>query len=466
MSVVWRNVELTFEPLAAGPPQVGIGLPGGLWITDGQGRLDVDATLQGLSAAQPGPAVMAVLSSFDAARLSQRQRIEMLAIWERQASWVVASQQPVLAALGRGPAPDDETARFHDTRRPDEDWTREEVAAALHLSPCTAAERLRVAHALASRLPRTWTALAQGEITYRQAVAVADATQPLDADTAAAVERRVLGRAPQQTLGELRRSLRRAVSRADPAAADGAHLRAVTQRRVEKWALADGMAGLYFVLAADDVELAWTVLTGRAEAADCPSAPGIDARRADAFTGMMREALNNAGTPPGTALPRQHGRRPHIQVTVGVNTLLGLDEEPAELAGYGPITAATARRIATDGTWRRLLTDPASGALLDYGRTVYQPPADLAQFVIARDQTCRFPGCAMPARRCEIDHAIEFDSGGTTDRINCGTLCKRHHRAKHRAGWRLQRHPDGACTWTSPAGKTYDLPPPSYHPDG
>ncbi len=455
-----------FEAMLAEPPSIGVGLPGGLWVTDDEGRLDVDATLQGLATAQPGPAVMAVLACFEAARLSQRQRVEMLTIWERQASWVAASQQPVLAALDHGPAPDDETARFHDPSRPDEDWTREEVAAALHLSPCTAAERLRVAHALASRLPQTWAALAQGEITYRQAVAVADATQPLNVDTAAAVERQVLRRAPQQTLGELRRSLRRAVLRADPAAADGAHVRAVAQRRVEKWPLADGMAGLYFVLAADDVELAWTVLTGRAEACNSQSTPGIDARRADAFTGMMREAFNIAGGAPGTALPRQHRRRPHIQVTVGVNTLLGLDDEPGELAGYGPITAATARRIAADGTWRRLLTDPATGALLDYGRTVYHPPADLAEFVITRDQTCRFPGCAMPARRCEIDHAIEFDNGGTTDRTNCGMLCKRHHRAKHRAGWRLQRHPDGACSWISPASKTYDLPPPSYHPDG
>lgn len=455
-----------FEDMLVEPAGVGIGLPGGLWVTDDEGRLDVDVTLQGLAAAQPGPAVMAVVACFEAAQLSQQQRVELLAIWERQASWVAASQQPVLAALDSGPARDDETAHFSDPSRPDDDWTREEVAAALHLSPCTAAERLRVAHALASRVPQTWTALAQGEITYRQAVAVADATQPLDADTAAAVECQVLRRASHQTLGELRRSLRRAVLRADPAAAEGAHLRAVTQRRVEKWPLADGMAGLYFVLAADDVELAWTVLTGRAEAADCPSAPGIDARRADAFTGMMRGALNSAGTAPGHPLPRQHGRRPHIQVTVGVTSLLGLDDEPGELAGYGPITAATARRIAADGTWRRLLTDPATGALLDYGRAVYQPPADLAHFVIARDQTCRFPGCAVPARRCEIDHAIEFDKGGTTDRINCGMLCKRHHRAKHRAGWRLQRHPDGACSWTSPAGKAYDLPPPSYHPDG
>ena len=88
--------------------------------------------------------------------------------------------------------------------------------------------------------------------------------------------------------------------------------------------------------------------------------------------------------------------RPAIQVTVAASTLLGLDEQPGELAGHGPIPASVARRLAADptGTWRRLLTDPATNTLLDYGRTTYRPPKDLTDHVIARDQTCTFPGCA------------------------------------------------------------------------
>jgi hypothetical protein len=49
--------------------------------------------------------------------------------------------------------------------------------------------------------------------------------------------------------------------------------------------------------------------------------------------------------------------------------------EPAELAGYGPIPAAMAREIVA-ATWHRLLIDPASGALLDYGATTYRPSAE------------------------------------------------------------------------------------------
>ncbi|HET6919954.1 MAG TPA: hypothetical protein VFI46_10890, partial [Jiangellaceae bacterium] len=47
--------------------------------------------------------------------------------------------------------------------------------------------------------------------------------------------------------------------------------------------------------------------------------------------------------------------------------------------------------IAAAGTWRRLLTDPATGALLDHGTTRYTPPQDLIDHILARDGTCRFP---------------------------------------------------------------------------
>ncbi len=43
-----------------------------------------------------------------------------------------------------------------------------------------------------------------------------------------------------------------------------------------------------------------------------------------------------------------------------------------------PITAGMAREIAATATWRRLLFDPESGALLEHGRTTYTPPVALA----------------------------------------------------------------------------------------
>ena len=39
-----------------------------------------------------------------------------------------------------------------------------------------------------------------------------------------------------------------------------------------------------------------------------------------------------------------------VDVTVGAGTLLGLDDKPGYLAGYGPIHAEVARELAADGT--------------------------------------------------------------------------------------------------------------------
>jgi hypothetical protein len=162
-------------------------------------------------------------------------------------------------------------------------------------------------------------------------------------------------------------------------------------------------------------------------------------------------------------LPTQHGRRPAVQVSVALSTLLGLDEQPGDLAGYGPIPASIARHLAADptGTWRRLLTDE-HGRLLDYGRTTYRPPTDLSDFVIARDRTCQFPNCNRPAGSCELDHRRAWTQGGTTSADNIDALCSRHHHTKHDAAWRTHREPDGATTWTSPTGHHYRKPPDTY----
>ncbi len=149
-----------------------------------------------------------------------------------------------------------------------------------------------------------------------------------------------------------------------------------------------------------------------------------------------------------------------------MSTLLGLDDQAAELDGHGPIPAELARRIADDqsGTWRRLVTDDL-GRLIDYGRTTYRPPAELRDFVLARDASCRFPGCNRRARRCDLDHLVAWDEGGTTNGPNLHALCCRHHHLKHEAGWTVRRSEDGDTRWNSPSGHRYSTPPPHYPRD-
>ena len=140
-------------------------------------------------------------------------------------------------------------------------------------------------------------------------------------------------------------------------------------------------------------------------------------------------------------------------------TLIGADDQPAHLEGYGPIGAEVARRIAAHGVWRRLLTDPATGVVLDLGRRRYLPPPELAEHVIARDQTCRFPTCTRPAEGCDLDHSIPWEQGGTTSAGNLGAVHRGHHTDKTHHGWRLDQPEPGRYIWTAPTGHTYQVDP-------
>lgn len=152
------------------------------------------------------------------------------------------------------------------------------------------------------------------------------------------------------------------------------------------------------------------------------------------------------------------GGRSQVHVTMPLTSLIGLDDLPGELAGYGPIPAQLAREFAADATLRRLVTDPLSGTVLDVGTTMYRPPTGLAEFVKARDQHCRFPGCRRPGRQCDLDHGIRFPDGPTSCANLC-CLCRRHHRLKTKGGWLVKLDPDGTATWTSPTGRVYVTTP-------
>lgn len=81
----------------------------------------------------------------------------------------------------------------------------------------------------------------------------------------------------------------------------------------------------------------------------------------------------------------------------------------------------------------------------------YRPDVRLRAYVQGRDGTCRFPGCNVPARRCDIDHVIPFPPGPTTpDNLHC--LCRHHHNLKTERKVHPTLHPDGSVMWTFPSG--------------
>lgn len=426
-----------------------------------------------LATTPPGAQLATLVEIFDRSTLQDSGLVDYVVACDTLKSWLDASQLAAVAELtsrcsrlrGVGGGPDEVPAEV---------MAAAEIAPALRVSPASAAHRVAMADRL-QRLPGTRAALAGGQIDLAKARAVVVAVEPLDDVAAARVEARVLGRAGGQTLANLQACLRRAVIAVGPAAAQTRHEKARDERGVWREALPDGMGRLEFVGPIEQVEAAYqwvTAMAARAQQSDRERAREQRARgeapdpvrrldqcRADVMgdlglRGLAGELPVPAGAPP---LPTRQGRPPQIGVVVAATTLLGLDEEPGELVGVGPITAEVARRIAAVGTWRRLLTEPATGRLLELSTDSYHPPQEMIDFVLARDGTCHGLGCRLPADRCDLDHTREWPCGPTCPGNLCA-LCRSHHRIKTLTATSVEIDGDGGLRWTMPSGKRYHRP--------
>jgi hypothetical protein len=207
----------------------------------------------------------------------------------------------------------------------------------------------------------------------------------------------------------------------------------------------DGLAILTARLTSEQATVVMTTVNAAATAAKAAGTQPeftIGEHRADALV----SAVVGAQDAPAV--------RAHVDVVMDLPTLLALQDGPTYDLLADPEVAVTIRR---------LVTDPLTGHLLDYGRRTYEISQRLREFIIARDRTCRFPGCQRRADLSQIDHAIPWDDGGQTNPENLGALCVRHHQLKTFAGWQItDSKPDGSCVWISPEGRRYDHDPPPY----
>lgn len=78
----------------------------------------------------------------------------------------------------------------------------------------------------------------------------------------------------------------------------------------------------------------------------------------------------------------------------------------------------------------------------------YQIPESLRSFIMARDGSCRFPGCSVTARNCQIDHVVPFSQGGKTVDSNLQCLCPPHHTLKTEKLVQVVMDAVGVCEWT------------------
>lgn len=194
----------------------------------------------------------------------------------------------------------------------------------------------------------------------------------------------------------------------------------------------------------------------------------MDHVRADVFADLLLTAAPDADPTRNDDGPGTLGAiRARIQVVVPALTMLRPEREnasPAELVGHGPIDADTARRLAlaTRVPWDRVITHPVAGTVLH--TDTYQRTAAIDRYLRARDRHCRWPGCAVPAVRCEIDHNRDWARGGRTDVCNLCCFCQRHHTQKQFTRWRVRQLDGGVMEFTSPTGRVYTDSPHPYPP--
>lgn len=171
---------------------------------------------------------------------------------------------------------------------------------------------------------------------------------------------------------------------------------------------------------------------------------GASRRRADALVEFVRRGLSaNVG-------PSAGGTRPHLQVTIGWETLFGGGNVPAMTQWGGPLPREVVERLGCDAAVTRIVLDP-EGVPLDVGRTKRVVPPKIRTALVKRDGGCTFPHCDRPASWCEAHHVIGWEVGGVTALDNLTLLCDQHHDRVHREHWKIVIDGDRRPSFVPPA---------------
>jgi hypothetical protein len=264
-------------------------------------------------------------------------------------------------------------------------FAADEVAFVLRLPRRTAQSQVALAQDLIDRLPAVFASLDRGDICLARARVFSDELVAVaDDDLARTIVDKLLPLAPEWTASQLRARLRREVLAADPNAAKERYERAVAERRVCLEANFDTTANLSAIFlpagrAVAAFERVDALARGRKNDGDLRT---LDQLRADVLLDLLD------GTDIGA---KPVGRRGVVELIVPLATLTEQTDQPAHLAGYGPVLADVARQVATQAAdqaaahaagqaalreavyqWRFSVYDD-DGTLLHHGTTTARP---------------------------------------------------------------------------------------------
>jgi hypothetical protein len=505
----------------------------------------------GWASAPTGPQLSARLADVD---LDALEDADVLAVLSAQSRQLAFQQAQTWAAMNEVAARD--PMPWAVPRLSGEqvfDSAADEIRAELLLTRRGALHELERACTVCAQ-PRVFAALQSGELDRARALVLAEGCWDLTAEQAEKLLDKLLPEAATRSATGLAERVRRVAVALDPAWAERRYTQAVRQRRVIGYLNDDGTAtvsGQY--LPADAAAAACDRVDALADAAKRAGAKApLDHLRTELFLALLDGRYQHLGADQivvalcarfpttdtdyagdmgaevtadtATAAAVVHTRRPGlgaaqgVELKVGLATLIGLDDQPGEIAGWGAITATVARAIAArqhGGQWRFAVLDK-DGRLLSDGTTRYRPRAqrdpvqaeggtvelhvpaalleqagpasappvwarlltDLArqhheQRPIEQDPTarhpgrplrrrvqitsqrCIFPGCRRPASNCDQDHRLDHSLGGPTEEANLAPGCRHDHMNKTERGWQLHRLNEHTYCWISPLGRRH-----------
>jgi hypothetical protein len=255
----------------------------------------------------------------------------------------------------------------------------EEIRCALNVCADEAKDALLNGTVLTEQLPTTLALLEHGELSPRKVQWLCEATHGLDPDLVPELEARMLRRGAEQSHAAFKRSLKAALATVAPKSMQEAREDGMAERRVVFTPREDGMTALWALLPSEGalvVQHALRALASKKNNAGKAGSTGkasmdveggladtrsFAQREADALVDMSTFILSHDD------IPREQGLKPRIVITMTLETLLGLNDLPADLDGVGPLTAQVARNLAYDptGTWQRMIVDGTAPSSVD-----------------------------------------------------------------------------------------------------
>jgi hypothetical protein len=435
-----------------------------------------------------GAELAMLIAGTDPTRLSGSETVEMLKACDRLTSWAQAQTARVTVAAAEAVGCElDKEPLFQgiEGRESRDRWVADELATALHIAPNTARYRLFHAQTIVVDHPRLIEALQSGHLTWSQSLVLSDAVRGISADTDERVQElgealldAVLPTADRYPPARLRERTRHLLMRLDAEAAAARRKKNVRERTgVHVWNDEDGLATLGITGPAIDIHALKKRIVDHADAlknaheahlaqnrdesplvdelghiASPPEERNIGQWRlaaALAAVGLAPLGIPAASTDPTSVDGARTIPGLDIRIVIDLPTALGLAHNPADMPGYGPLDPDLARQLAASADWKRWITDPITGHLLDDGNRRL-PTAALARFINARDARCDAPCCGRVAR-LDIDHIPTYAKARATRADTLTRTCVRHNRSREKARWFApEQH-----TWVTALGRQY-----------